>query len=34
VHMQSDRDLDPLRSREDFRALVMDLAMPSDPFSK
>jgi hypothetical protein len=25
-------DLDPLRSRSDFRPLVMDLAMLADPF--
>jgi serine/threonine-protein kinase len=32
--MQRDHDLDPLRSRPDFQLLMMDLAMPSDPFSK
>jgi hypothetical protein len=32
--MQRDHDLDPLRSRDDFRLLMMDLAMPDDPFSK
>ena len=26
--------LDPLRDRENFRALVMDLAFPSEPFAK
>jgi hypothetical protein len=26
--------LDPLRGRDDFRLLMMDLAMPADPFSK
>jgi serine/threonine-protein kinase len=32
--MQRDHDLDPLRSRPDFQILMMDLAMPDDPFSK
>jgi hypothetical protein len=31
--MQGDRDLDPLRSREDFKLLIMDLAMPTDVFA-
>jgi serine/threonine-protein kinase len=31
--MQGDHDLDPLRSRDDFQALMMDLAMPDDPFA-
>jgi hypothetical protein len=26
--------LDPLRSRADFRALLMDLAFPADPFAR
>src|SRR5262249_19246782 len=26
--------LDPLRARDDFRLLMMDLAMPADPFSR
>ena len=26
--------LDPLRSRDDFRLLMMDLAMPADPFAR
>ena len=26
--------LDPLRSRDDFRLLMMDLAMPFDPFDR
>jgi hypothetical protein len=34
VRMQRDPDLDPLRSRADFRSLMMDLAFPADPFSK
>ncbi len=25
--------LDPLRGRDDFRLLIMDLDMPSDPFA-
>jgi serine/threonine-protein kinase len=29
-----DHDLDPLRSRTDFQLLMMDLTMPTDPFSK
>jgi tetratricopeptide (TPR) repeat protein len=28
-----DHDFDPLRSRPDFRMLVMDLLLPSDPFA-
>jgi tetratricopeptide (TPR) repeat protein len=34
ARMQSDKDLDPLRSRPDFQALLMDLAMPADPFTR
>jgi serine/threonine-protein kinase len=34
VHMRQDPDLDPLRARDDFRALMMDLAVPSTPFAK
>jgi eukaryotic-like serine/threonine-protein kinase len=30
--LRESHDLDPLRSRPDFRLLMMDLAMPSDPF--
>jgi hypothetical protein len=33
-HIKTDADLDPLRSRPDFRALILDLAFPSDPFSR
>jgi tetratricopeptide (TPR) repeat protein len=29
-----DTDLDPLRSRPDFQLLLMDLAMPADPFAR
>jgi hypothetical protein len=32
--LQSDPSFVPLRSRPDFRLLLMDLAMPSDPFLK
>jgi serine/threonine-protein kinase len=31
--MRKDPDLDPLRSRDDFQLLMMDLAMPDDPFA-
>jgi serine/threonine-protein kinase len=31
--LKTDRDLDPLRLREDFRVLLMDLAFPTDPFT-
>jgi hypothetical protein len=33
-HMGRDPDLDPLRSRPDFQALMMDLAFPADPFQR
>jgi serine/threonine-protein kinase len=32
--LKTDPDLDSLRARDDFQALVMDLAFPADPFSK
>jgi hypothetical protein len=32
--MRQDPDLDPLRSRDDFQHLMMDLAMPDDPFAR
>jgi hypothetical protein len=32
--MRIDTDLDPLRSRPDFQLLMMDLAFPSDPFTR
>jgi hypothetical protein len=32
AHMQIDTDLDSLRSRPDFQMLILDLAMPADPF--
>jgi hypothetical protein len=31
--MRRDHDRDPLRSRPDFQLLMMDLAMPDDPFA-
>jgi hypothetical protein len=31
--MAFDHDLDPLRSRLDFRVLMMDLAFPEEPFA-
>ena len=30
----TDRGLDPLRSRDDFRLLMMDLAFPDEPFAR
>jgi eukaryotic-like serine/threonine-protein kinase len=32
--LQRDPDLDPLRSRPDFKPLLMDLAMPAAPFAR
>jgi hypothetical protein len=32
--LQSDPSFAPLRSRPDFSALMMDLAMPDDPFAR
>jgi hypothetical protein len=32
--LRTDPDLAPLRDRDDFQALMMDLEFPSDPFSK
>jgi eukaryotic-like serine/threonine-protein kinase len=32
--IQAEPGLDPLRGRADFRLLLMDLAMPADPFAK
>ena len=32
VRMQTDSNLDTLRNRADFQILLMDLAMPADPF--
>jgi serine/threonine-protein kinase len=34
TRMRRDPDLDPLRGRDDFRLLMMDLAMPADPFAR
>jgi hypothetical protein len=31
--MTQDRDLDPLRERDDFKLLMIDLTFPSDPFA-
>ena len=31
--MRNDSDLDPLRSRQDFQLLMMDMAMPEKPFA-
>jgi serine/threonine-protein kinase len=33
AHIGRDPDLDPLRSRPDFRLLVQDLGFPADPFA-
>ncbi len=33
-HMRIDTDLDPIRSRSDFQMLMLDLAMPVDPFAR
>jgi tetratricopeptide (TPR) repeat protein len=32
--IREDRALDPLRSRHDFQLLLMDLAMPAEPFAR
>ena len=32
--MDSDPDLDPLRGRADFRALILDRGFPLDPFAR
>jgi serine/threonine protein kinase len=34
ARMRRDPDLDPLRTRLDFRLLMMDLAFPADPFAR
>jgi len=34
AHMRSDTDLEALRQRPDFQLLMMDLAMPVDPFTR
>ena len=31
--LRTEAALDPLRDRDDFRLLMMDLAMPADPFA-
>jgi eukaryotic-like serine/threonine-protein kinase len=33
-HANQDTDLDPLRSRADFRAVMMDMAFPDRPFAR
>jgi tetratricopeptide (TPR) repeat protein len=32
--LEQDVDLDPIRSRADFQALLLDLAFPADPFAR
>jgi hypothetical protein len=32
--LRTDAALDPIRPREDFRMLLMDLSMPADPFTR
>jgi hypothetical protein len=32
--LRKDEDLDPLRSRPDFQALLLDLAFPDEPFAR
>ena len=34
AQLRADHDLDSLRSRPDFRALLMDLDLPADPFAR
>jgi hypothetical protein len=34
TQLEHDVDLDPLRSRADFRTLIMDLTFPPQPFKK
>jgi hypothetical protein len=31
---RTDRALDPLRSRDDFRLLMMDVSFPTEPFAR
>jgi hypothetical protein len=33
-HFQTDQDLAPLKGRDDFDRLLMDLAFPTDPFAR
>jgi hypothetical protein len=33
-HMGRDPDLDPLRSRPDFQAVIMEVGFPADPFQR
>jgi hypothetical protein len=32
--IQGDVDFDPVRSRDDFKRLMMDLAFPGDPLGR
>jgi hypothetical protein len=32
--LDRDHGLDPLRTRADFRALMLDLVFPADPFAR
>jgi hypothetical protein len=32
-NLRTDTDLEPIRSRSDFQLLLMDLAMPKNPFA-
>ena len=34
AQLKSDPDLDPVRSRPDFQLLLLDLAVPNDPFAR
>ncbi len=34
AHMRADTDLDPIRTRTDYQMLVLDMAMPADPFAR
>jgi hypothetical protein len=34
AHFRAESALDPLRGRDDFQLLMMDLAMPADPFAR
>jgi hypothetical protein len=34
ANIRNDSDLTPIRSRPDFRLLMMDLAFPADPFTR
>jgi hypothetical protein len=34
AHLEKETDLDPIRDRPDYRALMMDLAFPADLFAR